>query len=405
MAITNPDFDLSSSSSPVSKTDFDPPSTTAVNDSDVTFTDITTGNASATKHGFLKKLSNVATEFLNGAGNFVTLAQSSVVDLVTDLAAKIAGSTGSTDNAILRADGTGGKTSQSSGILIDDSNNISLPTQARATQNGMITQDGTRFIHTYYPSGIALGNNLFVGRNAGNFTMTSGGASYNTSYNTGIGVYALNALTDGYYNTCIGFYAGTLITSGIGNFAMGALALSKVTTTHGNTAVGSESGEFTTGTDNTLIGGYTGQGSAGSSTYSKNTVVGKNGGISLTTGGNNILVGWHTGDALTTGGNNIIIGYDIDASSATASNELNIGGVIKGVGINAPTTVSIGIGGTPNANAVLDCQSTTKAFMPPRMTTTQRDAVASPTAGMVIYNSTTNKLNVYTTAWESVTSA
>jgi len=66
---------------------------------------------------------------------------------------------------------------------------------------------------------------------------------------------------------------------------------------------------------------------------------------------------------------------------------------------------NVGIGTTsPNANALLDVSSTTKAFMPPRMTTTQRDAVASPTAGMVIYNTTTNKLNVYTTAWEAVTS-
>lgn len=60
---------------------------------------------------------------------------------------------------------------------------------------------------------------------------------------------------------------------------------------------------------------------------------------------------------------------------------------------------------TPNANAVLDLTSTTKAFMPPRMTTAQRDAIASPTAGMVIYNTTTNKLNVYTTVWEAVTSS
>lgn len=66
---------------------------------------------------------------------------------------------------------------------------------------------------------------------------------------------------------------------------------------------------------------------------------------------------------------------------------------------------SIGMGtATPNANAILDLTSTTKTFMPPRMTTTQRNAVSSPTAGMVIYNSTTNKLNVYTTAWEAVTS-
>jgi hypothetical protein len=55
----------------------------------------------------------------------------------------------------------------------------------------------------------------------------------------------------------------------------------------------------------------------------------------------------------------------------------------------------VGIGGTPNANAILDVQSTTKAFMPPRMTTGQRDAIPSPTEGMVIWNLTTHGLNVY----------
>lgn len=64
---------------------------------------------------------------------------------------------------------------------------------------------------------------------------------------------------------------------------------------------------------------------------------------------------------------------------------------------------NVGIGGTANANAILDCQSTTKPFMPPRMTTTQRDNVSSPTAGMVIYNSTTNVLNFYNgSAWGAV---
>lgn len=47
---------------------------------------------------------------------------------------------------------------------------------------------------------------------------------------------------------------------------------------------------------------------------------------------------------------------------------------------------------------------TTFAFTPPKLTTTQRDAL-TPTAGMFIYNTTTNKLNVYTTGWEAVTSA
>ena len=61
---------------------------------------------------------------------------------------------------------------------------------------------------------------------------------------------------------------------------------------------------------------------------------------------------------------------------------------------------SVGIATTsPNASALLDVSSTTKGFLPPRMTTTQRDAISSPAAGLVIYNTTTSKLQVYTTSW------
>ena len=65
---------------------------------------------------------------------------------------------------------------------------------------------------------------------------------------------------------------------------------------------------------------------------------------------------------------------------------------------------NMGIGTTtPNANAILDLTSTTKAFMPPRVTTTQRDNIASPTEGMVVYNTTTQVLNFYTgVAWAAV---
>lgn len=67
---------------------------------------------------------------------------------------------------------------------------------------------------------------------------------------------------------------------------------------------------------------------------------------------------------------------------------------------------AVGIGtASPNAVAKLQVDSTTKGFLPPRMTTTQRDAISTPPAGLMIYNTTTNKLNVYTTAWEAITSA
>lgn len=68
------------------------------------------------------------------------------------------------------------------------------------------------------------------------------------------------------------------------------------------------------------------------------------------------------------------------------------------------STGSIGMGtSTPNASAVLDLTSTTKAFLPPRMTTAQRDLIASPIEGMLVFNLTTHVLNYYTgAAWAAV---
>jgi hypothetical protein len=56
------------------------------------------------------------------------------------------------------------------------------------------------------------------------------------------------------------------------------------------------------------------------------------------------------------------------------------------------------------ASAVLDLRSTTRGFLPPRMTTTQKNAISSPAAGLVVYDTTLNKLCVYTTTWETITS-
>ena len=47
-----------------------------VTEAAISLSDVTTGNASALAHGWLKKLSGVATEFMNGAGNWITLASS-----------------------------------------------------------------------------------------------------------------------------------------------------------------------------------------------------------------------------------------------------------------------------------------------------------------------------------------
>jgi hypothetical protein len=60
---------------------------------------------------------------------------------------------------------------------------------------------------------------------------------------------------------------------------------------------------------------------------------------------------------------------------------------------------------SPNASAILQVNSTTKGFLPPRMTTTERNAIASPASGLIVYDRTLNKLYLFTTAWEEITSA
>ena len=69
------------------------------------------------------------------------------------------------------------------------------------------------------------------------------------------------------------------------------------------------------------------------------------------------------------------------------------------------TSGNVGINGDPNVNAILDVQSTTKAFMPPRMTSVQKNNVAGPAAGMIVFDTTLSKLCVYSgAAWQTITS-
>lgn len=66
---------------------------------------------------------------------------------------------------------------------------------------------------------------------------------------------------------------------------------------------------------------------------------------------------------------------------------------------------NVGIGATANASAILDAQSTTKGVRFPNMTTTQKNAISSPAAGLVVMDTTLAKLCVYSgSAWQTITS-
>ena len=56
----------------------------------------------------------------------------------------------------------------------------------------------------------------------------------------------------------------------------------------------------------------------------------------------------------------------------------------------------IGVGtNSPSKSAVLDLTSTTKGLLTPRMTTLQRNAIASPALGLLVYNTDAASFNTY----------
>jgi hypothetical protein len=121
------------------------------------------------------------------------------------------------------------------------------------------------------------------------------------------------------------------------------------------------------------------------------------------------------GSSYTGGGNNAFVNFDLNNGSGTATyssiyclNSVRSPGsetgrlrfdVIENGSSDERMTIlgsRIGINNiAPDASAQLDVSSTTKGFLPPRMTTTQRNAISSPVEGLHIYNTTTHKGNYY----------
>lgn len=70
-------------------------------------------------------------------------------------------------------------------------------------------------------------------------------------------------------------------------------------------------------------------------------------------------------------------------------------------GLQAFSALHVGTG-SPDASALLTMNSTTQGFLPPKMTTTQRDAIASPATGLIIWNLSLARLEYYSgTQWSA----
>lgn len=63
-------------------------------------------------------------------------------------------------------------------------------------------------------------------------------------------------------------------------------------------------------------------------------------------------------------------------------------------GLQAFSALHVG-SGSPHASAIMTLNSTTQGFLPPRMSTVNRDAIASPATGLIIWNTTLARLEYY----------
>ena len=91
---------------------------------------------------------------------------------------------------------------------------------------------------------------------------------------------------------------------------------------------------------------------------------------------------------------NNVLGISIDPGNVDSASRIQF--LLDGATTMTLDDVgSVGIGTTANTSAILDVSSTTKGFLPPRMTTTQRDAISSPATGLTVYNTTTSREETY----------
>ena len=241
-----------------------------------------------------------------------------------------------------------------------------LPPRMTATQRAAISSpatgmmvyqtDGTAGLYVYSGSAWIIQAEWYTntGTPSSSFALNTPSALQSgATANYGIGMGALNALTIGDNNTALGYDAAKAITSNGNSTAVGYSALSAATGS-GNTALGRAAGSaVTSGTNNTLIGN---QADVTSNNLTNATALG--------------------------------YGATVDASNAIQLGNTSV--------TKVTTSGSVGIGTTtPASNAALEISSTSKGLLLPRLTTTNRSSITSPEPGLLIFNSTTGKAQVY----------
>ena len=90
----------------------------------------------------------------------------------------------------------------------------------------------------------------------------------------------------------------------------------------------------------------------------------------------------------------ILTGFVLAGGDSTNLTLQSLNGSIR-LSMGAGVCISDETGYTQSNNAILDLQSTTKAFKLPVMTTAQKNAIPSPQTGMMVWDSTENGVSTY----------
>ena len=263
---------------------------------------------------------------------------------------------------------------------------------------------------------------------------TTGGA------NTAVGMYALLSNTSATENVAIGAYAQYNTTVGINNTSIGTMSMALNTSGTQNTAIGASAIEKNiSGSNNTVLGFSAGKVIADNSTVNSNVnnsvLIGALSKTLTVNSDNEVVIGYN---AVGNGSNTIQLGntsitnvktsgtinaggLSVSGNVAVNTNKFNVSAangntsVAGTLDVTGATTLSsatvngkviAGASSAASSSAVLEANSTTQGFLPPRMTGAQRNAISSPVAGLVVWCSncgSNGEMQVYNgTAWTNM---
>ena len=254
----------------------------------------------------------------------------------------------------------------------------------------------------------AMSNNTTGG---GNISIGYGTLGSNTSggNNTAIGASAMGSNTTGYFTTAVGYCALAANTTGNNNTAMGNSALLNNNVGSGNTATGTASlNNTTSGGSNAAFGNSSAR---NNTSGSQNVAIGEYAMYTNTTGSNNTVVGRLAGTAddygspaLTNCSHCTFLGFE---STSLTNGIINSTAIGNRANVDTSNQMVFGDGNIVQNKFTgeLRIDSITHGILPPRMTTSQKNAISGPVEGCFIYDTTLSKLCVFTGSdWETVTS-